>query len=631
MGTNETRDETTKSRKSKVCASLNSRSRSRSEEEGSKERSASTISTMASRKNDHSLKRSRISWRVHLHICKEYVKKYHHGLVPHKYSVKGLQTGRYVSNQRSYFKKKGMDKIHGRDLERIKAFDTIGVNLRPKETAEARKSDESFDETFMENFAALCSWRNNNGGFAGVPRSLKSFCTEVRERHQNKGLSEDHINCLASIHFPWTEFDAGFKQLLKFKQVEKHFDVPEDHVCFSWTKEIRRMYREKELPDMSYQILHATGFQFENLPCPRSLNQSAHVKFITENERPVSDRRMRDESQGQRSSSSRRSGTNKSSKAPMVSHARSDDDHDDSDGSCNPSTHVKFPASNERPVVDRRMQDESQGQRSSSSRRSGTNKSSKAPMVSHVRSDNDNDDSDGSVNPSTHVNFPASNEHPRADGRMRGESQGQRSSSSCRSANKLNGPRNDLSDDDSDDNIDIRYDRDSGNYFHSHRDSDIDSDNSNIDSGSTRYKIDSGGSTGGRNSAKEDEDLENSPFRSNKTLSDKGGSMSEKAGSITDCDGGDEGATADKGDDEANSSGSKNEKQVEDGNKTSSNGGDEEPAENINMRSVKLMKKDQLVQECKGYGLDSTGTKATLSLRLYQFYRASPKYNPQNW
>lgn len=487
-----------------------------------------------------------------------------------------------------------MNNIRSSERAKIEAFDKIGVDLRPRKGAAALQHDATFDEKFMTNFGALCQWRNRNGGFVGVPKGLKDFCTDVRERHASQRLSEDHINCLTSISFPWTEFDAGFKQLLAFKRKENHFNVPEDHACFLWTKEIRRLYKENDLRDMAYEMLLASGFPFEDpvLPSPpRRTNQSARVRFAAEGGSRVN--RRGSQMDGQRSSISRQKKSRPESQ--MGRKDRSDNggngnggnDNDDSDYDDSHCDHN----SGYNNSIDDGNDDDGDGDDGDTS------------------SDDDCDSDDGDNGNGDNGNDKDDDD----DDDNNGFSDGTRPANQIRRRNMQTGPRNILDDDD-----------DSGSCgYHS--------DGANIDnaSGNKMENIDNVNEG-------EDVDLESPPFSSNDTLPDEGGGKSrtvednhdilENNGNDTDEEfqsklSNDGGAVL-----PANDIGRKSKEAIH-VSKLGTNDNNEEPKEEINMNRVKTMRKDDLVQRCKGHGLATNGTKSILTSRLYQFYSECPKYN----
>ena len=541
--------------------------------------------------------------------------KNNHGDIPYNFVYKGVSTGRWVSNQRSYSKKKGgMQYLRCTDRERIKAFDEIGVDLRPKKGSAAIKCDKAFGERFMSNYAALCKWRNENGGFVGVPPDLKDFCTEVRERYASKNLSKDQTNCLVNIDFPWTDFDEGFKQLMTFKMSEKHFNVPEDHVCFSWTKEIRRLYKENNLPEMAQHILVANGFPFNDpiLPCPRRTDEPSHIKFSTIDKRPANDVMVG----GQRSSVSRKNAGSNKRRARMASKVRgnsNDDGHDD--GYNDGKSHGYDGNANNKDNYDEDDEDDDNDayddydkgdhgghdddDRDDDSKEFDDDHDDGSNNEDDDGNDeddhNDDDDNDEGFNHSSNATrFATGRGQPAAKQRV----------VSMQKSRMLKGPRNVLRDDESDDS----------GYFDRHAETDID------DAAIGNTNSDSVGE-------EENDDINNPIFGNNATLPDE--FDNKRRAGVED--------SQSKND----SIGSNEEFDAEPSNKDggiladvtselASNEINKEP-EIINMNKVKSMKKADLKKGCKEYGLETDGNRPVLILRLYRFYSENPKYNPKNW
>ena len=177
--------------------------------------------------------------------------------------------GKWVSHQRTAYKKKGTAKISISE-EQIKLLNDIGFEW---ELTSSRQLAQKM--AWEERFEQLKGYKDKNG-HSNVPHEYKANPTlanwvkKQRQLYKKGKLSNDRFNLLLRIGFEWSTprvgWDERVSQLKEYKDKNGHCNVStldrDNKQLGKWVHNQRTKYKNEELSPEQIKSLEDIGFKW---------------------------------------------------------------------------------------------------------------------------------------------------------------------------------------------------------------------------------------------------------------------------------------------------------------------------------------------------------------------------------
>ena len=214
-----------------------------------------------------------ITFKAMLSYLNKYKQKHGNLEVPYNFEILNgsVKLGKWCSNIRVAYKRKMTGKKPGRKLTNsmLKELKEIGFELDfDPACIEDDKEVEHHEDVRVDFFKKLrqfSSFKISNG-HCNIPSSdhvLYPWCELMRKRKKEGTLGESHVNALEAVGFHWAMFDASWIILATFFSRTGHCNVPEGHVSYEWSKQMRRLKRSGSLNVDDSNLLNSIQFEWD--------------------------------------------------------------------------------------------------------------------------------------------------------------------------------------------------------------------------------------------------------------------------------------------------------------------------------------------------------------------------------
>ena len=213
-----------------------------------------------------------ITFKAMLTYLNKYKQKHGNLEVPYNFEIlnRSVKLGKWCSNIRVAYKRKMTGKKPGRKLTNsmLKELKEIGFELNfDPACIEDDKEVEHHEDVRVDFFKKLrqfSSFKISNG-HCNIPSDhvLYPWCELMRKRKKEGTLGESHVNALEAVGFHWAMFDASWIILATFFSRTGHCNVPEGHVSYEWSKQMRRLKRSGSLNVDDSNLLNSIQFEWD--------------------------------------------------------------------------------------------------------------------------------------------------------------------------------------------------------------------------------------------------------------------------------------------------------------------------------------------------------------------------------
>ena len=212
-----------------------------------------------------------ITFKAMLSYLKKYKQKHGNLEVPYNFEILNgsVKLGKWCSNIRVAYKRKMTGKKPGRKLTNsmLKELKEIGFELNfDSACIEDDKEVEHHEDVRVDFFKKLrqfSSFKISNG-HCNIPSDhvLYPWCELMRKKKKEGTLGEGNVNALEAVGFHWATFDASWIILATYFSRTGHCNVPEGHVVYEWSKQMRRLKRSGSLNVDDSNLLDSIQFEW---------------------------------------------------------------------------------------------------------------------------------------------------------------------------------------------------------------------------------------------------------------------------------------------------------------------------------------------------------------------------------
>lgn len=228
-------------------------------------------------------------WQYMFGLLKDYKKEFLHMAPKQKETYRGEALGNWVTMQQSSYRDEMIKEHRKRQLEQI-GF--LWVRDESRLWKGTTRPLGKLDDDWNERFAVLCEFKEEHGHTlvpihhttkleSGEDCALGTFVNRQRGLYRNGLLRKERQEKLESINFVFEidiydtdastnqkEWDDKFLQLVKYKNLHGHCDIPvkdEDNRLGEWARQQRALYTRGGLAEPRFQRLDDLGFSWAPL------------------------------------------------------------------------------------------------------------------------------------------------------------------------------------------------------------------------------------------------------------------------------------------------------------------------------------------------------------------------------